>query len=236
MTEAIPLPGTPLFDSPGDPFPLARIATLDPRNAMAEVLAAFLRNAKFVRGGGTAADTEFKLNEVEPEWPDPSVEIRYPTASIIDRAAIPYQAHALTPTPLEETWGQFDTGCFDPEPGDREKLTVLWKTSEAVAEFQVDYWTNDKPTREAIAARIPSLFNPEEGRAGVVLAGEPRYFLRRVRATLLDNQRMDTAGTVYPNERRLMTVVLCEMDVVQLRVARELHPKLTLDAEDNTAA
>lgn len=236
MTEATLPAGTPLFDSPGDPFPLARIGTLDPRNAMAEVLAAFLRNAKFMRGGGTAADTPFQLNEVEPEWPDPSVEIRYPTASILDMGRIPYEAHSLTPTPLEETWGQFDDGCFDPEPGDREKLTVLWKTAEAVAEFQVDFWSNDNPTREAIAARIPSLFNPEEGRAGVVLSGEPRYFLRRVRATLLDHQRMDTAGTVYPNERRLMAVVRCEVDVVQLRVARELHPKVTSDVEDNTAA
>lgn len=228
MTEALPAPGTPIFGSPGDPFPLAAIGTLDPRNAMAEVMAAFLLNTKFVRGGGKVPSTEFQLNEVNPEWPDPDEDLRYPSATIIDTGPIPYEAHNLVPTALEETWGQFDNGCFEEDPGDREKRTVLWKTAEAVAEFQVDFWADDRATREAIAARIPSLFNPEEGRAGVVLQGEPRYFHRLVRATLVDSQRMDTPAAVYPNERRLKAVVRCEVDVVHLRAAKELHPKVTL--------
>lgn len=219
-TEAV---GTPLFVEKGlDTFPQAAVGTLDPRNAMAETVKAFLESACFLRGGGDATDTEFNLNDVALEWPDPSKELRYPTASIIDAGEVPYQAHALTPTALEETWGEFDKESGDP------KCTVLWKTAEAVADFQVDFWTIDTPTREAIAARIPSLFNPSEGAIGVVLAGDPRYFHRTVRATLMNNQRMDTETTVYENERRLRTLVRCEIDVVHLRNAVELLPKVRL--------
>lgn len=211
-------PGTPLQVVEGrDTYPLAAIGTLDPRNAMAEVLAAFMRCAEFRRGGGTTrVDKPFRLKRVEPEWPDPKKDIAYPSASIIDNANIPYEPHSLTPTALEDTWGSF---------GD---CTVLWKTAEAVAVFQVDYWTTDTPTREAIAARLPSLFNPGEGRTGVVLSGDPRYFRRPVRATLLNHQRMDTENAVFERERRLMTLVRCEVDVVHLREAVGLQPKMVL--------
>ena len=211
-------PGTPLQVGEGpDTFPLEAIPTLDPRNAMCEVLAAFLLCACFRRGGGTiGADKPFSLERVEHEWPDPKQEIVSPSASIIDNAGIPYEAHSLTPTALEETWDSFAPG------------TVLWKTGEAVATFQVDFWTTDAPTREAIAARLPSLFNPGEGRIGVVLAGEPRYFRRPVRATLVNNERMDTQDAVFDRERRLLTHVRCEVDVVQLRKAIELQPKQRL--------
>ena len=218
-------PGTPLQVVEGtDTFPIAAIGSLDPRNAMAEVLAAFLRCATFRRGGGDIPiEKPFSLKRVEPEWPDPKLDIAYPSASIIDNANIPYEAHSLTPTALEETWNSF------------APCTVLWKTAEAVAMFQVDYWTTEAPTREAIAARLPSLFNPGEGRAGVVLSGEPRYFRRPVRATLLNHQRMDTENSVFEKERRLMTLVRCEVDVVHLRKAVELQPKMVLrdgDPED----
>lgn len=222
-------PGTPLQVEEGvDTYPLAAIGTLDPRNAMADVLAAYLRCATFRRGGGDIPiEKPFALKRVDPFWPDPKKDIAYPSASIIDNAAIPYEAHALTPTALEETWGSFDP------PG--TKCTVLWKTGEAVAVFQVDYWTTEDPTREAIGARLPSLFNPGEGRRGVVLSGDPRYFRRPVRATLLSNQRMDTEKAVFERERRLMTLVRCEVDVVHLRKAVELQPRMVLrdgDPED----
>lgn len=214
-------PGTPLQVEAGlDTYPLRAIGTLDPRNAMAEVLAAFLRCAVFKRNGGTQASTDFVLKRVVPEWPDPKELIAYPSASVIDNSAIPYEAHALTPTALEGTWNSFADN------------TVLWKTAEAVAVFQVDYWTTDIPTREAISARLPSLFTPGEGRIGVVLAGEPRYFRRPVRASLLDNERMDTENAVFERERRLRTLVRCEVDVVQLRQAVELQPKMRLLDED----
>lgn len=215
-------PGTPLQVVEGpDTFPLAAIGTLDPRNAMSEVLAAFLRCAEFRRGGGDIPVAKpFALERVEPFWPDPKQDIAYPSASIIDSGPIPYEAHALTPTPQEGTFGSFGP------------CTVLWKTAEAVSEFQVDYWFTEDPTREAVAARLPSLFNPGEGRAGVVLSGDPRYFRRPVRATLLSNRRMDTENTVFERERRLMTVVRCEIDVVHLRKAVEFQPRMVLREGD----
>lgn len=210
-------PGTPLQVETGpDTYPLEAIGTLDPRQAAAEILSAFLRCAVFKRGGGDVADAEFALKRVLPEWPDPKEPMAYPSASIVDNADVPYEEHSLVPTMLEDTRDVF---CEN---------TVLWKTGEAVAEFQTDYWTTDKPTREAIAARIPSLFNPSEGRIGVVLAGEPRYFRRTVRATLLDHRRMDTEKNVFERERRLFTLVRCEIDVVQLRKAVTLQPRMVL--------
>lgn len=217
-------PGRPLFVEKGPrTYPLAAIGTLDPRNAMAKVLEAFLRCVVFRRGGGDVPDKDFRLEQVNPFWPEPEKEIIYPSASIVDPEGVPYEMHSLTPTALEETFGSFGEG------------TMLWKTGEAVARFQVDYWTNEDPTREAIAARLPSLFNPGEERAGVVLSGEPRYFRRPVRATLLANRRMDNEQAVYARERRIMTTVQCEVDVVQLRQAVELQPRMVLrdgDPED----
>lgn len=215
-------PGTPLHVTPGvDTYPLAAIGSLDPRNAMAEVLAAYLRCAKFRRGGGDAGATkEFQLRRVEPVWPDPKSEVEYPSASIVSPAGVPYEAHSLTPTSLDRTWG-----AFAPD-------TVLWKTGEAVAVFQVDYWCTDDPTREAILARLPSLFNPAEDRAGVVLSGDPRYFRRPVRATLMDHQRVDTADAVYERERRAMTTVQCEIDVVHLRKAVAFEPRVRLSGDE----
>lgn len=200
-----------------DTFPLAGIGTLDPRNAITETVAAFLRCAEFRRGGGTTgADKPFALKRVNFVWPDAEKLIVYPSASIIDAAPIPDEAHNLTPTALEETWDSFCPG------------TVLWKTGELVATFQVDYWCTDDPTREGINARLPGLFSPGEGRKGVVLAGDPRYFRRPVRATLLDHQRMDTENAVFDRERRLLTMVRCEIDVVHLRKAVELQSRASV--------
>jgi hypothetical protein len=213
--------GTPLQVVVGpDTFPLAAIGTLDPRNAAAEALSAFLRCATFRRGGGVGVgDKPFALERVFAFWPDAKREIEYPSASITDAAGEPYSEHALTPTALEDSWDAY-------EPG-----TVLWKTAEAALTFQVDYWCVDDPTREAIAARLPSLFSPDEGRTGLLLAGDPRYFRRPVRATLLEHERIDTEAAVFGRERRLRTTVLCDVDVVHLRCAVELRPRHVLSGE-----
>lgn len=197
-------------------YPLAAVSTLDPRQAMANTLACYIGNADFVRDGGTAPDTIFRLEAVFSEWPDPEQELPYPCASIVDKGPIPYEGQDFTPTPDESTLEVF---CPN---------TVLWKTSEAVADFQVDYWANDKNTRRALASRITSLFNPGENRAGVILQGDPKYFDRRVRASLMDHERPDDEDTVYSRERRVRTTVRCEIDVVQLRQAVPLMPRAQL--------
>ncbi len=197
-------------------YPAVAFPSLDPRQAMANTLASYIGNAQFTRDGGTGPDTVFTLEAVFSEWPDPSQELPYPCASIIDLGKIPFDAHDFTPTPQEGTLEEF---CPN---------TVLWKTGEAVAEFQVDYWANDKPTRQALAARLPGLFNPGESRSGVLLQGDAQYFCRRVRATLLDGERPDDEDSVYARERRQRTTVRCEIDVVQLRQAVPLQPRVQL--------
>lgn len=204
-----PAPGTPLHVVA---YPLARTNTLDPRNAMANVLAAYLRCATFRISGGLDADTVFNLEDVLEEWPDPSVELLEPVASIVREGAVPYRVHNCTPTPCEDTWDQ----CAE---------TMLWKTGEAVADFQVDFWAQDTATRTAMAAALPALFNLGEERSGVLLAGDPEYFDRTVRATLLDHMRHDNPDSVYGNERRLTAKVRCEVDVVHLRHAKPLELK-----------
>ena len=199
-----------------DTFPLAAIGTLGPRNAAAEVLVAYLRCAQFRRGGGTANDEPFALERVEPWWPDPKRGIAYPSASVIDGEKIPYEPQNFVPVALEHTWHVY---------GDD---TVVWKTGEAVIAFRLDFWCTDDPTREAIAARVPSLFNPGEGYVGVRLAGHPRYFGAPVRATLVGNRRVDTPESVYGRERNLACTVRCEIDVLQLRCAVPLDPRVRL--------
>lgn len=202
-------------------YPLAAISTLDPRQAMANTLACYVGNADFVRDGGTAPDTVFRLEAVFSEWPDAEQELPYPCASIVDKGPIPYDGQNFTPVPIESTLEVF---CPN---------TVLWKTAEAMAEFQVDYWANDKNTRRALASRITSLFSPGENRNGVILQGDPKYFDRRMRAWLVDHERPDDEDTVYSRERRVRTTVRCEIDVVQLRQAVPLMPRTHTVVEES---
>lgn len=207
--------GTVLLPDPVPSAPLELQPTMDARAACAAALAEYLRCAVFRRGGGTAAATDFQLAAVLDEWPEPDVELQYPSASVIDDSETVPEAHALVPTPLEET--------YNPETG-----VVLWKLAEAVQGFQVDFWATDAPTREAIAARLPALFVPGEGAYGVVLQGPVEYLCRPVRATLVSYQRMDLAEAVYPRERRLQVRIRCEVDVIQARCDRLVAPTVSL--------
>lgn len=201
--------------------PLAQIPTTDPRGALAEALRCYLRAATFLRwGGGAEPPKLFQLLRVDSEWPEPGVELTYPVATVLDAAGTDLIAHNLVPTPLEETWDRFGRG------------TVLWKTGEAQADLQVDLWANDAPTREAIAARLPQLFAPDESRACAMLKGTPRYYDRPVRAQLISYRRADMEGAVYVRERRLVAVVRCTVDVVYLRCAVEFQPSITTTVLD----
>lgn len=204
------------------PNPVPRVAelpTIDPRNAAALVLRDYLASLEFRRWGGDAPDTLFKLRHVHEEWPEPSVELDYPVASIVDSGNTPMDAHALVPTCLEETRDVFGEG------------TVLWKLAEASIMFQIDFFTDDAPTREAIAAALPSAFNPDiDERAGVILRGSCHYYDRSIRATLEGFRRMDYEGSIYPRERRLMTQVRCDLDVVSLRCYTVFSPRVNVVA------
>lgn len=182
--------------------------SVDSRSAMSEALAAFLTCATFTLWGKDAPDETFALRAVLRQWPEPSVPLDTPCASITDLGPAAYEAHSLVPTPLEDTIDAFGPG------------TVLWKTAECAVTFQLDLWAPDEPTREALAAALPALFSPGEDQYGVVVQGPETFFGRPVRLTLLDSQRMDNAFSIYPRERRLMVRVRAEVDEVHLRCAR----------------
>lgn len=218
--------GQPIFSA--QPLVPAGIATIGPRQAMAETLREYLLTMRFrVWGGGQAADTEITLNDVFPEWPDASSALPYPCASVIEQTDTFYEAHNFAPTALESTLGMFD--C---PPGADPPQTVLWKVAEASVEFQVDFWASSLPDRQAIEAELGHLFNPGQERSGVLLGGHPRFYNRPVRATLLSHRRVDVEASVYPNERRLQCVIRCEADIVHLRAATLLSPSVSTEVTD----
>lgn len=189
--------------------PVVRAPQIDSRSAASEALIAYLRCAEFVRWGGPEAgeDVVFRLARVYRQWPEPSALLEYPSASVLDAETVSQDAFSFVPAPLESTYGRFGEG------------TVLWKTAEVSTSFQVDFWCEDDPTREAVAATLPQLFAPGEDQWGVVVEGPPTYWSQRVRLSLLSMQRMDAAGSVYVRERRLMARIRAEVDEVHLRRA-----------------
>jgi hypothetical protein len=215
MTQPTPPPvGTLLHATVGvQRMPLARETVLDPARAATETLAAYLRNAVFCVGGAPPAP--FRLNAVRPEWPEDFTDLVYPAAGITI-PTVTREAHALSPTMLEETFGLFGSE------------TVLWKTAELAIRLQVDFWCTNKPERTAILAALPELFNPSEDRAGIVVQGPREYYDRTVRFSLVETERVDTAVTVEQRDRQLRALVLAEVDEVHLRRAVLMHPTLRL--------
>ena len=193
---------------------LADIPTLDPRGAMALALRELLLGAVFRRYGGLEGPKDFQLRAVNEDWPEPDVALQYPCATVLDSAGSQIVPHNLSNTILEDTHEVFGAG------------TVLMKSGELTNDFQVDVWANDSETRTAIAARLPSLFAPGEGRSSVILPGSDRYYRRDVRAYLVAWKNVDQENSVYPRERRLQVTVRCNVDVVQLRCVRELDVRL----------
>lgn len=196
-----------------DRLPLVGSPETAARRAAANTLAAFLGQLLFRTACTEEAPegVQFRLNEVRPVWPNPKTELPYPCASIIEEDA-QYEWHSLEPTALEDT-----RDLHAPD-------SVLWKTAELVVDFQVDFWTNTEPHRDAIEALLPQAFSPTEGRAGVLLRGDEKYFYAPVRATLEGTfARPDESDTVFERERRLRVTVRVEMDVIHLREANDLQ-------------
>lgn len=202
--------------------PVAQAPQIDSRSAASEALIAFLRRATFRRWGGSGSgeDVFFQLAHVYRQWPEPSALLGYPSATVLDADLIAQEAHSFVPTPLESTYGLFGAE------------TVLWKTAEVSTSFQVDFWAEDDPTREAMAATLPLLFAPGEDQWGVVVEAPPTYWSQRVRLSLLSMQRMDSAQSVYVRERRLMVRVRAEVDEVHLRRATLAAVRVVLPERD----
>jgi hypothetical protein len=209
--------------------PVAVQNRLGPRKAMTLAAAAFLKGLEFTVYGGESDDRLFSLNTVFEAWPSPDKELPYPCASIVDVTSTDHRAHNLTPTPLEDTWGEFDN--FLPCSG-LENRSVLWKEAEAYAEFQVDFWTDVEADREAIEAALPAQFSPNDGQYGVFVEGPLLYYSRPVRLTLKTTRFDDSANTAYSSERRLRCLISAECDIVSLRTAEVFRANTGQDVND----
>jgi hypothetical protein len=202
-----------------DAFPLALSPTVDARNAAAMTLAALLKRVRFrTAPGSDGQGTDFQLNDVLTEWPESFEELDYPVA-VVTGVDEPLEDHSLTPTALDETLDQYCPG------------TVLWKTHELQQTFQVDFWTTNKAEREAIAARLPDVFNPGEARSGVMVRGPVEYFDLPVRLTFLGATRPDTGQSVYNRERELRARIMADLDVVHLRKGVPLSGQPLINGE-----
>jgi len=196
--------------------PLALQNRLGPRQAIAQALAAYLLGLEFRVFGGEARDTVFTLREVLDHWPTPEEDLAYPCASVVEATSTAHLAHSLSPTPLEETAGLFDSMVgWSGAPA----RTVLWKEGGAEVELQVDFWCDCEADRQAIEAALPAAFSPDEGRSGVVVEGPALYFDRPVGLTLLATRCDDSAVSAGRGERRLRAVVQGACDIVSLRLA-----------------
>lgn len=197
-------------------YPVTRVARTDVQQAARSTLAAYLQRQTFTIGAGPdGKEVAFNLTDVLDRFPR-NQQLAYPVAAITVPTS-DQQASNLTPFPLEETWNRYGPN------------TVLWKTGELVANFQVDFFVNNEPTQEAIAAMLPALFNPREGARGVLLQGPEAYWCLTVRCSLMgDPERFgDTEEAVYAGERRLLAKVRAELDVVHLRGAAALKRPVT---------
>lgn len=198
-----------------DRFELARVNVLDERAAAAQTLKAFLGCLEFtIAAGDDGLVNVFTLSEVFEEWPDPNVELPTPCASIIVPGNPGHAEHNFVPSALDETWGKFGPG------------TVLWKTGEVEIDFQVDVWLETAAARTAVAARLPSAFNPYERAGGVILQGPLAYFSWPLRFTLMALRRFDSEETTEARERRIMATIRADVPTLQLRKGVELVPQI----------
>ena len=198
----------------------ATLNRIDGRAAAAMALASYLRSAIFVKWNDEDIDSSFGLRQVTEEWPRADVKLEYPSASIIDSEPTELGAHSFTPTILDHTFGAYGEG------------TVLWKISEITQVFQVDFWCQDVVEREAIAAALPGMFAPGEGRSNVVLRGPEQYYCVPVRCFLEEYQRQDTGQTVYEGERRLLARIRCDVDMLELRCSTIITPEVVVEASE----
>lgn len=209
---------------------IARVNRIGPRQAAAETLAVYLRNAKFYVYGGDDNDTKFTLAKVLTQWPDPKIEMEYPSASIVEAGPSEHDPHNFSPTLLENTLGVYD--CLIGYPPNNDQ-TVLCKESELNVQFQVDFWLSLQADREAVEAAISAIFNPSEATGGVILEGPEQYYSREFRFTLLATDYDDTEDNAYESEWRLRCVVQCEGDIVSLRKAVIVPtPSICIDVID----
>lgn len=199
-------------------MPVAIAGRIGPVSAMRQALAAYLRAVQFrVHGGTDPRDSVFHLTDVLDRWPRPDEKLRYPCASIVELPGTE-RDQSLSPSPLEDTLGQFDS-LVDCSVGRAPFRTCLWVTGEAIASFQVDLWLDSEADRQAAEGAIDDAFSPEEGRSCVVVQGPDLYYGQSCEFSLESTHHDDSAETATRNERRLRCVVQGSCAIVSLREA-----------------
>lgn len=223
--------GAPIVADGRGTFPVPNDA-IDPEQAIAKVLAAYLLSLTFNVNNRTPLSNppqitqQFRLEEVFDEWPESDTELPYPCASILAPETA-YDAHAFTPTEVEGTFGLYDVAGAT-------SGTFLLKTAEVDLTYQVDIWTRDVAKREAVIARMQSAFAPEDNVSRVMLTGTPSYWNLPVRCALEGIRRVDTANAVYSHERRAVLSIRGTVSVVDLRCATLLDPGYRLSVGTST--
>jgi len=197
-------------------MPEAFPGKMGPTVAMREALAAYLMTIKFsVDGGSDPRDSDFHLNKVLDHFPRPEEKLDYPCASIGEVDSTDHD-QCISPTPLEDTLGSFDhmVGWTGEPP-----QTCLWVTGEAETVFQVDFWADKDPDRQAIEGALSSMFSPEEGRSAIVVEGPDLYFGQSCEFAIGKTRFDDSGMFSQRNERRLRCVVAANCAIVSLRRA-----------------
>ena len=216
-----------LLHNDGGLIKLARVL-VPPEDAAAEALAAYLRRACFYIHEGDPPVGElsrqrpFQLVSVATDWPGPTDQLAYPSATIFGGDDTQHTGSG-TPRPMEALW--------DPFAG-----TVPWLLGIATGTFQVDFWADSAPVRQAIAARLPGLFSPSENRAGILLELPAHYLSLTARYSLVSKGRTDAPDTVWAGEHRLRAVVRWEAPDVELRCGKELVVQLPAEVEPAAVA
>lgn len=184
---------------------------IDPDKAVRMALAAYLSQQTFkIAPGPDGLIREFVLREVSTSWPEAQKNLPYPCGAI-SGPGILGQSDFIAEG-LEETRDVYGVGTF------------VWKLDEIESEYQIDFFTTSEPEREALAAKVPALFMPNDGLGRVWLEAPSEYLSWPMAAMYTGMSRGQEPNQVYSNEYRLSVRVQCSIDVIELRCTPLLDP------------
>jgi hypothetical protein len=91
--------------------------------------------------------------------------------------------------------------------------------------FQVSFWADSKPLRDAMATALSWIFNPREVR-GVLLRLPEIYACATGRFTLKQPaQRVNIPAKAYTNEWELRALVTWDAPMLEMRAGRHFWPR-----------
>lgn len=217
-------PGGELVHGDGRPALLAAPLQISADTAVRQALARYLGAVTFSIWEGVpdvselSRAREFRLVRVLPDFPGPTTELVYPSASISETVAQAYEG-GMTPGVLEDSYA--------PETG-----SVLWQLGRVDGLLQVDFWADSPALRDAIAAALPGVMNPNEGMSGFYLRLPSTYASAVARYLQLTQETVDQPESAWANERRLMLTVRYTAPVLVRRAAVPLRAMVRTDVSE----